>query len=168
MHHVVSSLALAVILSTAARAEFRAQADDFRCLQEWTKVPGKTFYVFNPNSKRLQKALRIATRDIPRKRYPVGTILQFFPREAMVKRGGRFNRAGHGWEFFRLSVSPGGTEIVQRGAADVANNIGSCQGCHAAAAKFDLVCEGHGVAALNLPDSIIRLLQQDPRCATPP
>ena len=65
-------------------------------------------------------------------------------------------------------MSPAGTEIVQRGAAEVANGIGPCQGCHAAATKFDLVCEGHGAASLNLPDSIVRLLQRDPRCTIPP
>jgi hypothetical protein len=168
----VRQLALACLLALALPglgvAEFVAEEGDFRCLLEGTKVPGKNFYVFHHRPKRLKKALKIASRDLSRRRYPVGTILQFFPREAMVKRGGAFNREGHGWEFFRLDVSPEGTHIAARGGAEVTNIIGACQGCHEAAKKFDYVCEGHGAASLNLPDNIIRFLQMDPRCASQP
>ena len=41
------------------------------------------------------------------KGYPVGTILQLFPFEAMAKRGGKFNKAGHGWEYFTLKPNAG-------------------------------------------------------------
>jgi len=155
---------VAFALPGLAAAEFVAQDSDFQCLTSGTKVPGKNFYVFNKNPRRLRKALKIASRDLMHKRYPVGTILQFFPREAMVKRGGRFNRAGHGWEFFQLDVSTAGTHIATRGTDEVKNLAGSCETCHAAAKKFDYVCEGHGAASLNLPDNIIRFLQMDPRC----
>src|SRR5207244_13178579 len=66
-------------------------------------------FVFHRRHRKLRKALRIAERDLPARRYPPGTILQLFPFEAMVKRGGRFNPEGDGWEFFRLSVTPAGT-----------------------------------------------------------
>jgi hypothetical protein len=89
----------------------------------------------------------------------------------MVKRGGRFNRPGNGWELFKLAVSPMGTTILARGGAEVTNgpfgNIPprSCQDCHAPAKKDDFVCEGHDeVEQLGLSERIIRALQVDPRC----
>ena len=85
-----------------------------------------------------------------------------------MKRGGRFNPEGDGWEFFRLSVTPAGTRILARGGAEVANFAGSCHGCHAAARGYDLVCEGHAVAALGLSEETIRTLQHDPRCPSAP
>ena len=85
-----------------------------------------------------------------------------------MKRGGRFNPEGDGWELFRLSVTPVGTRILARGGAEVANFAGSCQGCHAAARGYDLVCEGHAVAALGLSEETIRTLQHDPRCPSAP
>jgi hypothetical protein len=161
-------LLLASSVSAVGAREFVAQADDFKCLFDGTKVEGKSFYVFNRNKRKLRKALKIANRDLPKKRYPVGTILQLFPFEAMVKRGGKFNPAGDGWEFLRLAASAQGTQIVARGGIEVANAAGSCQGCHAAAQTFDFVCEGHGVAALPFtPGQIAALQKLDPRCSAP-
>ena len=127
-----------------------------------------TFFVVNRKHHKLRRALRIAERDLPSKRYPVGTILQLFPFEAMVKRGGRFNPEGNGWEFFQLTASAQGTRIVSRGGAEVKNLVGSCQGCHAPAKSFDFVCEGHDVAPLPFGPDIIRALQKDPRCPPAP
>src|SRR5690242_10692988 len=130
-------LLLAASVSGVAAREFVAQASDFKCLFDGTKVDGKTFFVFNKKKSRLKKALKIANRDLQSKRYPVGTILQLFPFEAMVKRGGKFNPEGDGWEFFRLTTSAQGTQILSRGGAEVANQFGPCQGCHAGAKNFD-------------------------------
>ena len=69
---------------------------------------------------------------------------------------------------FRLAVTSAGTQIVQRGGAEVANLAGSCQGCHAAARSYDFVCEGHAVATLGLSEETIRALQRDPRCPPGP
>jgi len=71
-------------LSGVAAAEFVAREKDFRCLLDGRAVAGKHFFVFHRRHGRLRKAPRIAERDLPDKRYPVGTILQFFPFEAMV------------------------------------------------------------------------------------
>ena len=124
MRRIALALSIVLALARGAAAEFVAQAKDFRCL---------LFFVFHRKHRKLRKALRIAERDLPARRYPVGTIVQLFPFEAMVKRGGRFKRDGDGWEFFRLAVTPAGTEIVARGGPEVPNGAGSCQGCHAAA-----------------------------------
>jgi len=168
VRRIALALSLALALSGVAAAEFVAREKDFRCLLDGRAVAGKHFFVFHRRHGRLRKALRIAERDLPDKRYPVGTILQLFPFEAMVKRGGRFNPEGDGWEFFRLSVTPAGTKILARGGAEVVNIAGSCQGCHAAARSYDFVCEGHAVATLGLSEETIRALQHDPRCASAP
>lgn len=151
-----------------AGAEFVAQEQDFKCLFEGKRAPGTNFFVFHRNKKRLKKALRIAERDRPNKRYPVGTILQVFPFEAMVKRGGKWNREGNGWEWFRLLVRPEGATITARGGAEVANLAGSCQGCHEVAKQFDLVCEGHGAPGIGFTDEQVRALQRlESRCPAP-
>ena len=57
--------------------------------------------------------------------------------------------------------------LVARGGAEVANGIGSCQGCHQNfAAQFDLICEFViGSSGLGLTDDVIRNAQAaDPRC----
>ena len=167
MRRLVVAFAVVLALVASAPAEFVAQPSDFHCLLEGHKVAGKNFFVFNAKPGRLKKAIRVAERDLKHRRYPVGTILQFFPFEAMVKRGGSFNRPGHGWEFFQLDVAPEGTAILTHGKDEITNVSGSCQGCHAAAKKFDFVCEGHDVAQLNLPPRAIQALQRDPRCTTP-
>ena len=85
-----------------------------------------------------------------------------------MKRGGRFNTEGDGWEFFQLSVTPEGTTVLARGGAEVVTFAGSCQNCHAAARTFDFVCEGHGAPGLPLSSGVIKALQSDPRCQSAP
>jgi hypothetical protein len=159
------TVALAFVLATTmwARAEFVADITDFHCLREGVKIEGKNFYVFHKNKHKLKKAVRVAERDLPKKKYPVGTVIQLLPLEAMVKRGGKYNREGDGWEWFRLDFA--GTTIIERGAVEVANGAGSCQGCHTAAASYDFICEGHHIQSLPLSDDMIAALQAaDPRC----
>jgi hypothetical protein len=172
---VVAGLALA-LADGAPAAEFIAQAKDFRCLDEWTPVPGRRLNVFHKNPKKLQKALRIARENQPRQRYPVGTIVQTFPFEAMVKRGGGFNPTGGGWEFFLLRATPEGTKILGRTEDEahtgkpLRNDLGACQDrrCHGSwrAKRFDLVCEGH-LPWFDMDEALFQMLRQDPRCPPP-
>jgi len=159
---------LAALVATAAPAkEFVAQESDFRCLLDGKSIEGHNFLLFNRNHGRLRKAIHLARKGTPGKYYPVGTIVQLFPFEAMVKRGGSYNPDGDGWEFFQLSVTQSGAQIVARGGAEVANGIGSCQACHQNfAAQFDLICEFViGSSGLGLTDEQIRNAQgADPRC----
>jgi hypothetical protein len=165
-------LAAGLVLALGAAApdarQFRAREKHFRCLLQGAKAEGRDFYVFHRNPRRLRKALAIARGERPGTPYPVGTVLQLFPFEAMVKRGGRFNPEGQGWEFFRLAITPeGGTEIVSRGGAEVENGVGSCQGCHLrVAGEFDLVCEAAiGQGGLGLSSEQIEAIQRtDARC----
>jgi hypothetical protein len=161
-----------VAMASTARAEFVARAKDFKCLDEFAPVPGKSFRIYHRNAKKLARAVRIAALDSRHRKYPVGTIIQVFPFEAMVKRGGGFNPEGGGWEFFNLKVKPGGTRIVGRTQNEqdgkpLKKLFGACQDirCHGAnqVKPYDRVCEGH-VPALSLTDEEIQALRIDPRC----
>jgi hypothetical protein len=159
-------------LAGGTQAEFVARARDFRCLKAFTPVPGKSFVVYNRNPSRLRRAIRIATNDLRNKHYPIGTIVQVFPFEAMVKRGGGFNPSGGGWEFFNLKVTATGTRIVGRTASQppgqpLRNLFGACQDirCHGAlqVRAYDRICEGH-LPPLSLTDAEFQALRADPRC----
>ncbi len=173
---VLAAMLLAGALATPAGAahDFVAKPRDFKCITSGEKVPGKNFYIQARKRLVRRKAMKLTAKALATDgtgfEYPVGTILQVFPGEAMVKRKRGFNPAGGDWEFFRLAVSPDGTTaITARGAAEVKNRFGSCQGCHAALAnKFDLVCEYViGTAGLGLTDADVAAIQAaDPRCAT--
>lgn len=153
--------------TTRAAEDLVMAADDFRPLQSMTTVRG--FFVDN-RIGHLADVLRVANSPNGGT-YPVGTIIQLVPQEAMVKRRPGFNPATHDWEFFSLKVSASGTEILRRGGADVVNQFGgSCAGCHSAAdARFDMVCEhDHGCAPLPISDAVIAAVQRaDPRPPRP-
>jgi hypothetical protein len=65
--------------------------------------------------EKLKEAMRIFGDSIPDKEYPVGTILQLVPFEAMVKHPRETFPKTNGWEFFALDVSEAGTKIRDRG-----------------------------------------------------
>jgi hypothetical protein len=113
----------------------------------------------------LDAALAVA-RDPRGGAYPVGTVIQLIPTEAMVKRRAGFNPSTGDWEFFSLAVSPQGTKIVRSGAA-VRNFAGAdCASCHGRAEpRFDFVCgKNHGCAPLPIGDAVIARIQRgDPR-----
>jgi hypothetical protein len=139
------------------------QAGDFVPLQDMTPVRG--FFVAN-RLGHLDEAVAVAN-DPDGGVYPVGTVIQLVPQEAMVKRAPGFDPDSNDWEFFDLDVSPQGTEILTRGGAEVLNRFGgSCADCHSAAEpQFDFVCEDtHGCEPLPIDDATIRSIQEsDPR-----
>jgi hypothetical protein len=100
-------------------------------------------------------------------RYPVGTLIQLVPFEAMVKRHAGYSPSTNDWEFFSLDVSAEGTTILARGTKDVVNRFGgNCASCHQAARpEFDFVCDkDNGCEPLPIGDDVIMQLQQaDPR-----
>ncbi len=150
--------------TTPARPEdARLRAADFRNINTMTRVGDH--FVTNVRGH-LAGALAVA-RSADGGTYPVGTIIQLVPQEAMVKRAPGFDPATHDWEFFSLDVSATGTKVLSRGGAGVVNRFGgSCASCHSAAAsKFDFVCgHDHGCAPLPIGADIIASLQKsDPR-----
>lgn len=150
---------------TATPEEFVATADDFECVTTWTRV--RRFRIANP-AGHLDTALAVARGELPPP-YPVGTIIQLVPQEAMVKRGAGFYPDANDWEFFVINPTTAGTEIVQRGRAEVVNIGAPCFACHSAAQATDFVCEiANGCMQLNLSEVLINALQDsDPRCAPP-
>ena len=144
--------------------DFDPSPEDFECLTNWEKV--RRFRIAN-GLGRLDEALDVANNPEGGV-YPVGTIIQLVPVEAMVKRAEGFSPETNNWEFFSLSASVDGTEIVQRGTAEVNNMFGgNCLDCHAKAEpQFDFVCEQtHGCDPLPIGEDIINTLQEtDPRC----
>lgn len=162
--------ALAVVLplllasGLAEARDFTVGPDYFSCIADWPKV--RNTRIFHPKRKLQRKAIRVFESGKKNRRYPVGTILQLIPFEAMVKHKKRYYPETDGWEFFALDVSSGQTVIRSQGG-DAINFVNlSCKTCHAAAASFDWVCEkGHGCAPIPLDNDLIAALQDgDSRC----
>jgi hypothetical protein len=136
---------------------------DFPNINTMTKVD--SYFVTNLLGHERQ-AIAVA-RSANGGTFPVGTLLQLVPQEAMVKRHAGWNPKTHDWEFFSLETSPQGTKVLIRGADEVLNRFGgSCASCHLAAGpRWDLVCKKtHGCAPLPVTDELIASIQAaDPR-----
>ena len=149
--------------TTRPPQDFVAQASDFVNLKDMTPVRG--FFIANKLGH-LKQALAVA-HNANGGHYPVGTIIQLFPGEAMVKRAATFSPSTDDWEFFELDTSTKGTTIHKRGGAEIINRFGgSCSACHSAAdPKYDFICEKtHGCAPLPVGDAVIKSIQDsDPR-----
>jgi len=152
--------------SGAAAADVSVSEQTFGCILDWPKV--RNTRINHADPKQLAEAMRIFRDSVPETDYPVGTILQLVPFEAMVKHPRDTFPRTNGWEFFALEVSAAGTRIRDRGDSVVNLSQGkTCLSCHQPAAKFDFVCEkGHGCAPIPFNDQAINALQQaDARCA---
>ncbi len=172
MRRLLVAAGIVLALAGGARAEFVAKAKDFKCLKAGATVAGKRFVIFHRNPKKLQRAVRIAESGLPHRKYPVGTIIQIFPFEAMAKRGGSFNPSGGGWEFFNLRATAEGTRITgrtqdEKDGKPLHNLFGACQDrrCHGAPVvkRHDFVCEGL-LPWFELTDEQFEAFRQDPRC----
>lgn len=154
--------------TTTEPEDFDAQPDDFVHLGDM--VPVRGFFIDN-RLGHLDEALAVANNPDGGV-YPVGTIIQLVPQEAMVKRGPGYSPEFADWEFFILEATPEGTEIVQRGGTEVLNRFGgSCAACHAKAdVAFDMVCEeDNGCDPLPIGDDMFQVIQQaDPRPRSAP
>jgi hypothetical protein len=97
--------------------------------------------------------------------WPVGTVVQLFASEAMVKRGVGFSRASQDWEFLKIDAGSGRTVITERGTDAISNPAGSCLGCHAAS-THDYVCfTNDGCAPLpGFINTDVDPATDDPRC----
>jgi hypothetical protein len=158
--------ALAQQVAPAAAVVPKVDVTDasFGCIRKLEPVRG--FYVGNLNGD--LAATLAAARAETGVTYPVGSIVQLVPTEAMVKREPGFNAATKDWEFFELDVSKEATKIRVRGATDVVNRFGgNCLTCHAQAKpEYDLICEQtHGCAPIPITPVMAKAIQNtDPRC----
>jgi hypothetical protein len=152
------------VVEDVAVEDVVVEADDFKALADMTPV--REFFVDNVAGD-LEATLAVAN-DPEGGVYPVGTVIQLIPQEAMVKRAPGFDPDSNDWEFFTLDVTPAGTTILTRGGSEVVNRFSgsSCSSCHGAAEpEFDFVCEDdHGCEPLPIGDDVITAIQQsDPR-----
>ncbi len=150
--------------TTTAVPDLVMTEGDFKHLADMTKVRG--YFVDNLRGQ-LDEAVAVAGNPAGGM-FPVGTIIQLVPQEAMVKRAPGFSPGFGDWEFFELGVSVEGTVIQKRGGREVLNRFGgtSCADCHAKAdPQFDFVCEKiHGCDPLPIKDEVFIALQNnDPR-----
>ena len=144
--------------TTTKPEDFVATATTFVNLHKMTPV--RFFFVAN-GLGHLDASLKVA-RSNDGGAYPVGTIIQLVPQEAMVKRAKGFNPNGNDWEFFFLETSEKGTKIATRGKNEVKNRFnGQCSACHMLAEpKWDFICEqSHGCADLPIGRDVIKVIQ---------
>lgn len=148
----------------ATGPDIELTAADFTCILQYPKV--RRFRITNKLGN-VDATLAVAAADggTP---YPVGTLIQLIPNEAMVKRRAGFSPATRDWEFFSLSTSDASTTILDRGGDKVKNAFGgSCANCHGQAQpQWDFVCETtHGCEPLPFNEAQILAVQNaDPRC----
>ena len=149
--------------SGAAPEDFIATEADFTCIEDGTHV--RKFFIKNALGHDRET---LAVADAGQGKYPVGTMIQLIPQEAMVKRHAGFSAASGDWEFFSLSPGAGSTKILARGTTDVLNAFNlNCLDCHRKAEpQYDFICEtGHGCDPLPLStDQIVALQNGDARC----
>lgn len=139
-------------------------AEMFSCIYDLPKV--RNTFLFHPDPEKLKEAIHIFTERVSDTEYPVGTVMQLVPFEAMVKHSSEKYPDSHGWEFFALEVTAENTTITSRGDHAVNFEGRECLSCHAAGIKYDFVCEkDHGCAPLSIGDKEIAAFQAaDPRC----
>jgi hypothetical protein len=139
------------------------KAEDFPNINTMTKVD--SYFVTNLLGYE-KEAVAVAMSPTGGE-FPVGTLIQLVPQEAMVKRRAGWNKQTHDWEFFFLETTPEGTQILNRGADQVVNRFnGNCAACHLAAdPQWDLICKDtHGCEPLPIGDDLIAAIQAaDPR-----
>ena len=71
------------MLSSASAQDSTVSEQTFGCILDWPKVRNTRFKHADPG--KLKEAMRIFRDSVPDKEYPVDTILQLIPFEAMVK-----------------------------------------------------------------------------------
>jgi hypothetical protein len=153
---------------TPTGEDFDVTAEDFTCIADWDQVLG--FRITNLLGQ-LDEAIAVAESPTGGT-YPVGTILQHLPTEAMVKRAAGFSPETKDWEFFLLDLSADGTTIAERGTTELETSMGqTCASCHSMAPEqWDFVCntygnEGGGDCGFDFMDSFLDdQLATDPRC----
>lgn len=159
----------AVSSAPAAEEDLDMTAEDFECISNWDKVLG---FRINNLLGHLDEAIAVANSTTGGK-YPVGTILQHLPTEAMVKRRAGFSPETKDWEFFVLTLGQDGTTtIAQRGTTDVKTSMGqACVECHTNVSdEWDFVCNtwaehASGNCGFDFMDSFLDgQLATDTRC----
>src|SRR2546430_2772619 len=107
------------IVSSASADDIAVSEQTFGCILDWPQV--RNTRIKHSDPEQLKEAMRIFRDSIPDTAYPVGTILQLVPFEAMVKHPRDKFPKTNGWAFFALDVFGAGTSI--RAPADNVVNL---------------------------------------------
>ncbi|HLV64463.1 MAG TPA: hypothetical protein VKY73_01565, partial [Polyangiaceae bacterium] len=129
---------------SAGDEDIDMKPEDFTCIADWDQVLG--FRITNLLGH-LDEALAVAESGTGT--YPVGTVIQHLPTEAMVKRRAGFSPETRDWEFFVLQLGAQGEVTIQeRGTTEIKTGMGqTCASCHSMAPEeFDFVCNTWGAA----------------------
>src|SRR3989442_7128947 len=140
MRHFVLVVGLGFcVVSSASADDIAVSERTFGCILDWPQV--RNTRIKHSDPEKLQEAMRIFRDSIPDTAYPVGTILQLVPFEAMVKNPREKFPKTNGWECFALDVSGAGTKIRDRGDNVVnRSQCTTCLTCPQPTAPFDVVC----------------------------
>ncbi|MBI1340892.1 hypothetical protein GC169_11895 [bacterium] len=148
----------------APKVELAISEASFVCIRDMTPVRGFFVASLTGNLDATLAVANSATGGV----YPVGSVVQLVPGEAMVKREPGFSAVTKDWEFFELDATPAGTKIRVRGTTEAVNRFGgNCLSCHIKAdPAFDLICEQtHGCDPIPITPVMSRAIQKtDPRC----
>ena len=140
---------------------------DFECLNNWPQV-GRVSITNLAGAT--EEALELLSNPQIGLQFPIGTIIQEIPEEAMVKRAPGYNPSHNDWEFFALKIENDGSTIIQQRGPNSANLGGTCAGCHVLAKDFDLLCGSSGERGcvdldfIITDETVVQLRNEDPRC----
>ena len=116
----IATAAVAPASAPAVKTTVDITEASFGCIRKLEPVRG--FYVGNLLGN-IEGTLKVA-RSETGGTYPVGSVVQLVPTEAMVKREAGYNPKTNDWEFFELAVTPSATKINVRGSTEVVNRFG--------------------------------------------
>ena len=154
------------MLSSASAQDITVSEQTFGCILDWPKVRNTRFKHSDP--EKLKEAMRIFRNSVPDKEYPVGTILQLVPFEAMVKHPReKFPKTMDGSFSLWMSPTKGPRSMIEERVSSMFRKESPGLSCHQPVAKFDFVSEkGHGCAPIPFDDQKIADIQKaDLRCA---
>ncbi len=143
--------------------------EDFACISDWEQILGFRIHNFLGHVEEAKAVANNPAGGV----YPVGTILQHLPTEAMVKRRAGFSPETKDWEFFLLTLSPDGTTTIAERGPNISTSMGqTCTSCHVLADDaYDFVCNtwaehgGAGNCGFDfMPSFLDGQLASDTRC----
>ena len=152
-----------------ADEDFDPAPEDFACISDWEQILGFRIHNFLGH---IDEAKAVANNPAGGV-YPVGTILQHLPTEAMVKRRAGFSPETKDWEFFLLTLSADGTTTIAERGPNISTSMGqTCTSCHVKADDaYDFVCNtwaehgGAGDCGFDfMPSFLDQQLASDTRC----
>ena len=109
---LLTGISLCMAGGVLAADDIAVSEQSFKCINDWPKI--RNTHIYHADPEKLKEAIRIFRDSVSDTEYPVGTILQLIPAEAMVKHSRGTFAKSNDWEFFSLDLSAAGTRISER------------------------------------------------------